>query len=150
MTAAAPARGYSEETGQRCRDCGAFHYPARTLCRICRGRRFASEPLSGLGVVHALRPMQPHAMDSQPPWVSVWVELAEGTLIRAVLPAELAIVGLPVELVPRQQRLRRPGPPAGHAFQALAPPSRPGGIPLASARTQTSAARIATLPSLAR
>jgi len=133
MTPSATAHVFAHETGQRCRDCGAFHYPPRTLCRICRGRRFAAEPLSGRGVVHALPPLAPHVSTSVRRWVSVWVELAEGTLIRAELAAEEAIVGLPVELVPRQQRLLRARPAIGHAFRALDPAAQVLGMPRAFA-----------------
>jgi uncharacterized OB-fold protein len=128
MTATATVPNFAHETGHRCRDCGAFHYPPRTLCRICRGRRFAAEPLSGRGVVHALPPLTRDLSASLRRWVSVWVELAEGTLIRAELAAEEAIVGLPVELVPRQQRLLRARPAIGHAFRALEPAGRALGI----------------------
>jgi hypothetical protein len=51
--------------------------------------------------------------------VPVWIQLEEGSLVRAQLPAEEAIVGLPVELVPRRERVRQPHAPMGHAFRAL-------------------------------
>jgi uncharacterized OB-fold protein len=129
VTPSATAHIFAHEMGQRCRDCGAFHYPPRTLCRICRGRHLAAEPLSGRGVVHALPPPAANVSTAVRHWVPVWVELAEGTLIRAELAAEEAIVGLPVELVPRQQRLRRARPAIGHAFRALEPAAQVFGIP---------------------
>jgi uncharacterized OB-fold protein len=115
------ARLFVAETGQRCRDCGAFHYPPRTLCRICRSRHFTAVPLSGRGIVHALRPLAVVSALPTQLWVAVWVELEEGVLIRAQLPADNAVVGLPVELLTPGERMRQPNAPLGHVCRAREP-----------------------------
>lgn len=123
MIAAERARGHgfhSAETAQRCLACGALHYPARTVCRICAGRHFVAQPLSGRGVVHAILARRGPPPHGHAGWVPAWVELEEGTLVRAQISADDAIVGLPVALVTRHERLGRRIPSAAHAFQAVA------------------------------
>ena len=111
---------YPAETAHRCVACGALHYPARTVCRICAGRRFAAQPLSGRGVVQELVVRRGAPARSSGGWVVVWVELEEGTLVRALICADDAILGLPVALVPRRERVGRCIPSAAHAFEAVA------------------------------
>jgi uncharacterized protein len=109
----------AHETGQRCRDCGAFHYPPRTLCRICRGRHLSAERLSGRGVVHAFRRLPPGSCPPTTAWVAAWVELEEGAVIGAQVLAQDAVIGLPVKLVARDERRRLLRPPLGFAFRAV-------------------------------
>jgi uncharacterized OB-fold protein len=108
------------ETAHRCLACGALHYPARTVCRICAGRRFVAQALSGRGIVHAIVVRRSSTSRSQAGWIAAWVELEEGTLVRAQICADDAIVGLPVALVPRRERVGRCIPSAAHAFEAVA------------------------------
>ncbi len=111
---------HSREVGQRCLACGALHYPARTICRLCRARRFAAQVLSGRGVVHAFLGAPASSARHAPDWVPAWVELEEGVLVRAQLRPQDAVLGLPVALVPRRERIRRNLPSIGHAFAAIA------------------------------
>jgi uncharacterized OB-fold protein len=114
------AHAIVRETGQRCSDCGAFHFPPRTLCRICAGRRLILAPLSGRGVVQALRALQASLSPLRRAcWVPAWVELQEGALVRAELRPEEAIVGLPVELVPREERRQMARVSLGFLFRAV-------------------------------
>jgi uncharacterized OB-fold protein len=117
--ASSPSASHAE-TGQRCLACGALHYPPRTICRICGARRFAAQPLSGRGIVHALLAPRVSAATCRPEWVPAWVELEEGTLVRAQLRPQDAILGLPVALVSRRERIGRRVPSIGHAFVAVA------------------------------
>jgi len=96
------------ELGHRCTRCGALHFPARTICRICRGRDFVGQPLTGRGVVHAIVPSDV-PVATAPPRVRVLVLLEEGLLVGAHMRPAEAIPGLPVVMLSPQERAQEQG-----------------------------------------
>jgi uncharacterized OB-fold protein len=115
--------------GQRCTSCGAFQFPPRTVCRICRQRSLEPHALSGRGTVysHAEVAQGPRGFSS--PYLVALVELEEGLLVTAQLTdlePEDCVIGLPVEMVTR--RLQERGPNGylvyGYKFRPILPRRR--------------------------
>jgi hypothetical protein len=66
---------------QHCRDCGAYVYYPRALCKACHSDRLHWEPVSGEGTIYSYtvchRPAGP-AFKGDVPYVVALIELKEG------------------------------------------------------------------------
>jgi uncharacterized OB-fold protein len=91
----------------RCRDCGTWHTPLRSICPECWSGNIDIAPVSGKGRIHLLILLHqgPPARDVSysSPWPLAAVELEEQPGLRFVstvvdCPPEQLRVGLPVEL----------------------------------------------------
>lgn len=96
-----------ELVAARCRHCGTWHTPLRSLCPECWSTDIAVEPVSGSGRIHLLIRLHqgPPARDVNysSPWPLATVEVEEQPGLRFVstvvdCPPEQLRVGLPVEL----------------------------------------------------
>jgi uncharacterized protein len=102
---------YYRLEGQRCAACKALQFPARLMCRKCRGSNLEPHRLSGRGTVFSHSEVAQAPNGFMPPYVVALVQLEEGILVTAQLTdvdAEEVVIGLPVEMVTRRIQEKAP------------------------------------------
>jgi len=102
---------YYRLEGQRCKDCGAVQFPARSSCGACRSREAEPYRFSGNGTVFSFAEVAMAPKGFSGPYVVALVELEEGVRVTAQLTdveADEVEIGMPVEMVTR--RIQEKGP----------------------------------------
>ena len=87
----------------RCRSCGTYLHPPRSVCRACGGVDLAGDEVSGRGTVHSFTVTHFPLPGFDPPFAVVLVELEEQQGLRLVsnvvdVPPEDIEIGMPVEV----------------------------------------------------
>ena len=65
---------------QRCRACGYFNHPPRSVCDACQSQQLAFEPVSGKGSIYTFSVMYQQniaGFEEQVPYLNILVELDE-------------------------------------------------------------------------
>lgn len=65
---------------QRCRACGYFNHPPRSVCDACQSQQLAFEPVSGKGSIYTYSVMYQQniaGFEEQVPYLNILVELDE-------------------------------------------------------------------------
>lgn len=99
---------FSERDGQgklfggRCKNCGDYSFPPRSVCKKCFREELEKVALSGRGVIHSSAVINNPPLRFQAPYAVAYVDLAEGPRLFAQLTsynAEEIKPGTPVEMV---------------------------------------------------
>ena len=107
---------------QRCDGCGAWRFPPRPRCPICRADQASWQQASGRGAVFSFTVCHPPVLPAfadRTPYNVIVVRLEEGPLLVSNLVDAEATVGMPVEVcfvdVDNELTLPqfRPVPPVG-------------------------------------
>jgi hypothetical protein len=65
---------------QRCRECGYFNHPPRTVCDACQSQQLTFTPVSGKGTIYTFSVMHQQniaGFEEQTPYLNLLVELDE-------------------------------------------------------------------------